>query len=388
MRIGMVCYPSYGGSGAVAAELGRHLARRGHVVHFITYEVPFRLARFEEGLFFHEVEVPPYPLFKYPPYLLALANKMVEVTRAEHLDILHVHYAIPHAASAHLAREMLAMEGERPPAVVTTLHGTDITLVGSDPSFMAMTKFMIERSDAVTAVSDALKRQTVETFGVRNEIVTIPNFVDPADYGGEPGREAPDHTVAPLRRFVGDRSEVVVAHISNFRPIKRPDVVVKVFAAASAGVRSRLVLIGEGPELPRVRELAMRLGVAQQVVCLGRQERVEELLAACDLFILPSRLEAFGLAALEAMAAGVPVVATRVGGLPEVVGEGEAGLLYEPDDLEGMAEGLRRLMTDTGLRLDFSRRARDRAFRLFSTDRIIPQYEALYERLCAGARAE
>lgn len=377
MRIGMTCYPSYGGSGAVASELGRQLARRGHTVHFITYDVPFRLSRFEENVFFHEVEVPAYPLFKYPPYLLALANKMVEVARDEKLDVLHVHYAIPHAASAYLARQVLAASGDGARvAVVTTLHGTDVTLVGSEPSFADIIAFSIDQSDGVTAVSNALRRRTMETFKTKADIRTIYNFIDPEDYRQvlEPG----------CRRCLAGREEAVVTHISNFRPVKRVDLVVRLFVAACRDLPVRLALIGDGPDVRKARREASRLGMGDRVVFLGRQERVEELLASSDAFLLPSLEESFGLAALEAMAAGVPVVATRVGGLPEVVGEeGEGGFLYATDDFEGMAAGLRRLLTDRELRADCAAKARNRAFRLFSSEIIVPQYESYYREVLA-----
>jgi len=377
VRIGITCYPSYGGSGVVASELGRHLARRGHSVHFIAYDVPFRVRSFQERVYYHEVEVPVYPLFKHPPYLLALANKMVEVARDEGLDVLHVHYAIPHAASAYLARQVLAgATGGRRPAVVTTLHGTDITLVGGEPSFAGITAFSINESDGVTAVSEDLRRRTIRTFAVKAPIATIHNFIDPADYpetavqAGRPDR---------CRRCLAESGELVVTHISNFRPVKRADLTVRLFAAAARDLEARLVLIGDGPDIHRVREEAATLGVSDRVTFLGRQERVEELLASSDVLLLPSLEESFGLAALEAMAAGTPVIASRVGGLPEVVGEGEGGFLYPPEDVRGMADGLRRLLTDQELREAVGSSGRRRAFELFSADRIVPQYERYYE---------
>jgi len=375
----MTCYPTYGGSGVVASELGRQLARRGHQVHFITYEVPFRVAQFEEGMYFHEVEIPAYPLFKHPPYLLALANKMVEVARDEKLDLLHVHYAIPHATSAILARQVFEASGAgRRLAVVTTLHGTDITLVGSEPSFADLTAYSIEQSDGVTAVSEALRRQTLETFKVKVDVKAIPNFIDPADYlEGAKG--------ADCRECLAEPGEAVVAHISNFRPVKRAELVVRVFAAASRGIPARLVLIGDGPDLVKARREAACLGVAERVVYLGQQERVEGLLASSDAFLLPSLQESFGLAALEAMAAGTPVVATRVGGLPEVVGEGEGGFLYAADDVDGMALGLRRLLEDRAFRARCGAAARDRAFRLFCSGIIVPRYENYYETVLSAA---
>jgi len=376
LRIGITCYPSYGGSGVVATELGRQLARRGHVVHFITYDVPFRLPRFQENVFFHEVETPSYPLFKHPPYLLALANKMVEVARYAELDILHVHYAIPHATSAYLAREVLEAGGDRrTPAVVTTLHGTDITLVGSEPSFSDIIAFSIDRSDGVTAVSHALRAETLKAFRVRPDIRVIHNFIDPEDYA--------DHDRCDERRCLAGPDRLVVTHISNFRPVKRVEVVVRVFAGAARDLPARLVLIGDGPDVPKARREAARLGVEDRVVFLGRQEQVAGLLAASDVFLLPSVQESFGLAALEAMAARVPVVASRVGGLPEVVGEDEGGFLYDIGDLDGMTAGLRRLLLDDELRRECGQRARERAFRLFSSERVVPEYERCYEEVLA-----
>ena len=380
MRIALTCYPTYGGSGVVASELGRQLARRGHEVHFITYDVPFRLRGFQERLYFHEVEVPAYPLFKHPPYLLALANKMVEVAQSARLDILHVHYAIPHATSAYLARQVIEASGDGPaPAVVTTLHGTDITLVGSEPSFAGITAFSIQASDGVTAVSEALRRQTLETFKVSRDIRVIHNFVDPEDYAD---------LSACWRGSLAKNGELVVAHVSNFRPVKRADVVVRVFAAACRDMPARLALIGDGPDLHKVRAEAERLGVSDKLVFLGQQEQIGELLASADVFFLPSLQESFGLAALEAMAAGVPVVATRVGGLPELVGDGDGagGFLYEVDDFDGMAQGLRTLLTDRDLRARVSARARHRALSLFSSEIIVPQYEAFYRDVLDGVR--
>jgi len=380
VRIALTCYPTYGGSGVVASELGRQLARRGHEVHFITYDVPFRLRGFQERLYFHEVEVPAYPLFKHPPYLLALANKMVEVAQSARLDILHVHYAIPHATSAYLARQVIEASGDGPvPAVVTTLHGTDITLVGSEPSFAGITAFSIQASDGVTAVSEALRRQTLETFKVSRDIRVIHNFVDPEDYAD---------LSACWRGSLAGNGELVVAHVSNFRPVKRAEVVVRVFAAACRDMPARLALIGDGPDLHKVRAEAERLGVSDKLVFLGQQERIGELLASADVFFLPSLQESFGLAALEAMAAGVPVVGTRVGGLPELVGDGDGdgGFLYEVDDFDGMAQGLRTLLTDRDLRAWVSARARRRALSLFSSEIIVPQYEAFYRDVLDGVR--
>ncbi|MDT8341333.1 MAG: N-acetyl-alpha-D-glucosaminyl L-malate synthase BshA [Longimicrobiales bacterium] len=370
MKIGITCYPTYGGSGAVATELGIKLAERGHEIHFISYAQPFRLGHFRERIFFHEVEMEHYPLFEHPPYSLALAVAMHGVATKTGLDLLHVHYAIPHAASAWLARDMLRDEGHDLP-VVTTLHGTDITLLGIHPSFHAITRFSILRSSGLTAVSRFLKEETVRDFGVPAErIDVIPNFIDPDVYhrGKEPCHR---HALAPA-------GEKVVMHVSNFRPVKRIPDVLRVFARIRREVASRLVLIGDGPERPVAQEEAERLGIADAVLFLGKHASVDELLSCADLFLLPSESESFGLSALEAMASGVPVVGSNAGGIPEVVPHGEAGYLLPVGDVEGMAEAGIGLLRDEAAWKAASAAARRVAVERFSADRVVPLYEAHY----------
>jgi len=376
MRIGITCYPSYGGSGVLATELGIQLAARGHKVHFITYEAPFRLQGYHTGITLHEVEVPSYPLFRYPPYLLALTNKMIEVARFCHLDLLHVHYAIPHATSAVMAREVLASGKGGAPRVVTTLHGTDVSLLGSDPGFADLLTWSINKSDGVTAVSAALARQTAEVMPVRRPIEVIHNFVDVAEYSRRPCRQ--------LLTDLACRGPLV-GHVSNFRSVKRPQDVVHVFAGLAKDSPAQLLLIGEGPELGPTRELADSLGLADRVHYLGRQERVAEILSCLDLFLLPSEQESFGLAALEAMACGAPVLAYDVGGLAEVIEEGQGGFLLPFGDIEGMVRRGAQLLTDPAMWQQVSEAGVARARRLFGADRIVPQYEAYYARILEGA---
>jgi N-acetyl-alpha-D-glucosaminyl L-malate synthase BshA len=329
VKIGITCYPTYGGSGAVATELGIALAGRGHEVHFITYQQPFRLPNFLPRIFFHEVEVNRYPLFEYPPYDLALAVRMHQVVRAQSLDVLHCHYAIPHATSAWIAREMLQAGGDDVP-VVTTLHGTDITIVGQDPSYHAITKFSIERSDATTAVSEYLRRETMATFGCAGcSVEVIPNFIDPAVYdrGAHP----------PALAWLVPRGRKVIMHVSNFRPVKRVRDVVQTFARINAEVPSVLFMVGDGPDRVEAEQEARTLDVHRSVHFLGKLEAVAPLLAGADLFLLPSASESFGLSALEALACGVPVVASNAGGLSEVVRDGETGALCPVGDVAGMA---------------------------------------------------
>ncbi len=374
MRIGITCHPTYGGSGAVATELGLELAARGHEIHFISYEQPFRLVGFRERVYFHEVEMDQYPLFEHPPYSLALAVSIHEVAETHGLDLVHVHYAIPHAASAWIAREMLG--GSPGPAIVTTLHGTDITLVGQHPSFQSITRFSILRSDGLTAVSRYLRDETEANFGVPGErIEVIPNFIDPNRYRRdlEPCHRA---TLAP-------QGEKIVMHVSNFRAVKRVEDVVRIFAGIRRSVTARLVMVGDGPERPRAQAAAREEGVEEDVVFLGKHTAVEELLACADLFLLPSASESFGLAALEAMACGVPVVASRVGGLPEVVDEGVTGHLLPVGDVEGMAEAGIRLLADEAAWAAASRGARSSAVERFSADRVVREYEAHYSRILA-----
>jgi N-acetyl-alpha-D-glucosaminyl L-malate synthase BshA len=379
VRIGITCYPTYGGSGAVATELGMELAKRGHEVHFISYAQPFRLPHFMEGVYFHEVEVARYPLFEYPPYSLALAASMHEVAIRRELDLLHVHYAIPHATSALLAKQMLA--GERELKIITTLHGTDITLVGQERSFWEITRYSIAQSDGITAVSEYLKHETVENFRVPAEAIeVIPNFVDPAHYD-------PERYPCVRDAFLA-KDEKLIVHISNFRPVKRLRDVIRTFAGIVREVPSRLVLIGDGPERSAAVEEARRLGVENRTVFLGKQDTVAELLGCADLFLLPSESESFGLAALEAMASGVPVVATRVGGLPEVVVDGVTGYLAPVGATEEMAHAAIRILRDPVRAKEMGRAAREIATERFGVDIVVPQYEAYYRRVLGAPAAE
>jgi N-acetyl-alpha-D-glucosaminyl L-malate synthase BshA len=354
----------------VATELGLALAELGHEVHFVAYAQPFRLVGLHERVFYHEVEMEDYPLFEHPPYTLALAVALHDAVRREGLDLLHVHYAIPHATSAWIAREMLAEEADLP--IVTTLHGTDITLVGSQPSFHSITRFSILRSQGLTAVSRYLRDETVRGFGVPEErIEVIPNFVDVKLYHRD---KKPCY-----RSAFASEGEKVLMHVSNFRPVKRVNDVVEVFARVRKQLPCKLVMVGDGPERPRALERAEELGVADAVIFLGKHVSVDELLACADLFLLPSESESFGLAALEGMACGAPVVATRVGGLPEVVPDGEAGFLMDVGDVEGMAEVAVEVLSDKSLWWKMSRAARAVAVERFSTERVVPYYERHYE---------
>lgn len=371
MKIGITCYPTYGGSGAVATELGVALAARGHDVHFIAYAQPFRLPVTSPRITFHEVTIGHYPLFQYPPYDLALAVRMHEVATQERLDVLHVHYAIPHATSAWLAKQMLAEVGRRLP-VVTTLHGTDITIVGQDPSYRAITRFSIEKSDRVTAVSDYLRDETERAFGCeRGKVQVIPNFIDPRVYS----RAASDDA---LRHQLGDGRKVLM-HISNMRPVKRVTDVVQIFAAVRREVPSVLVLIGEGPERQAAEEEAQRLDIEQDVRFLGKIDHVAPLLASADLYLLTTDRESFGLSALEAQACGVPVLGYRVGGLPEVVASGLTGHLGAVGDVVGMAHAAIDILRTESRWQAMSDAAVERAVSTFTTDRVLPRYEALYE---------
>ena len=379
LNVGIVCYASVGGSGIVATELGKALALRGHQVHFISTETPFRLGDFQEGLFFHQVMTPTYPLFREPQYLLSLANSIVQVARESSLDIIHAHYAIPHATAAFLARQVLASSREaKVPRVVTTLHGTDITLVGSDPSYSQIVAFSIEQSDAVSAVSDSLRTSTYGELGVeRRDIEVIPNFLDCSVHRRRP---RPDLR----RRFTGDDETKLVVHVSNFRPVKRIDSVVGIFDRIRQQVAARLLLVGDGPELASAYRMARERGIGHLVHGVGAQEEVVPLLSIADLFLLPSAQESFGLAALEAMACEVPVVASRVGGLPEVIEHGESGFLHPPDALDDMAASAVLLLKDETLHQRVAAEAWRRVREEFCVERVVPMYEACYRKVLEG----
>jgi N-acetyl-alpha-D-glucosaminyl L-malate synthase BshA len=374
MKIGITCYPTYGGSGAVATELGLELARRGHQVHFITYDAPFRLRGYTERVFFHQVEtrMGRYPLFDHFPYTLALASKQHEVVLRERLEVLHVHYAIPHATTAYLAREML--NGEWPLQVITTLHGTDITLVGQESSFYGITKFSIEQSNGVTAVSTYLRDETYRAFGcVSCDVRVIPNFVNLQEYRpGEPGH----------RRGLVPEGHKLITHVSNFREVKRVKDVVRVFARIRRAMPATLMMIGDGPERVDAENEARELAVSPDIRFLGRLDSVASLLQASDLFILPSQTESFGLAALEAMACGAPVVATRAGGLPEVIDDDLNGILEPVGSVEAMGRRAVELLRDPERHATMRAAAIAKA-QEFSADRIVPRYEAYYEEVLA-----
>jgi N-acetyl-alpha-D-glucosaminyl L-malate synthase BshA len=376
MKIGITCYPTYGGSGVVATELGIELAARGHEIHFITYSQPFRLTGRDTNIRYHEVPVSNYPLFEYPPYDLALATRMAEVAELHSLDLLHVHYAIPHSVSALLARQMLATRGRRLP-FITTLHGTDITLVGLDRSYLPITRFGIDESDGVTAISSHLREKTRENLGITREIEVIRNFVNCDFYTRNP------ELVAQQRPRFAKPGEHLLVHLSNFRPVKRILDVVETFARVSRALPARLLLIGDGPDRSAAEFLALRLGIGDRVDFVGKQENVNELLALSDLMLMPSEMESFGLAALEAMACRVPAVATRVGGVPELIEDGVNGLLYNVGDVDGMAAGAISILSDPAKLERMSDAARRTAQDHFCASRIIPLYESYYERILA-----
>ena len=374
MNIGIVCYASVGGSGIVATELAKCLAERGHGVHVISTDPPFRLGEYQAGLWFHRVNTPAYPLFREPQYLISLATRIVQVAREFDLDVVHAHYAVPHATAAYLAQQILRSHGGcRLPRIVTTLHGTDITLVGSDPSYAETVAFSIQESDGVTAVSESLKADTYRSLGIDRDIAVIPNFLECAVY-----RRTPQPALRA--RYCPPGCEKVVIHLSNFRPVKRPRAVVEVFAKIAARVPSRLLLVGDGPELGAAMDTARRLGVAARVDALGEQDQILPLLSIADLFLLPSEQESFGLSALEAMACEVPVVASRVGGLHEVVEDGVTGFLHPLDEIDAMAASGVRLLTDPALHRRFAAAGRRRVVEQFCADRVVPMYEACYER--------
>jgi len=376
MNIGITVYPTYGGSGIVGSELGKELAARGHTVHFISSALPTRLTELNERVRFHEVEMMSYPLFEHQPYTLALASKMAKVAETENLDLLHVHYAIPHSISAILARESLKPKRHLP--VITTLHGTDITLVGADRSYLPITRYGIVQSDGVTAISHYLKEATREIFQF-DDIEVIPNFICQTDYAR--------HPVEELRSSLASEGEPLLVHVSNFRPVKRPVDCVEILARVlKKGISTRLVMVGDGSERTNVEHRARCLGVYDKCVFVGKQPNIVDYLSAADVLLLPSEQESFGLAALEAMACEVPVIASRVGGIPEVVTDGETGFLSEMGDVEKMAEDAARLLSDTTLRREMGKRARESAVSRYRTDIVIPQYIEFYERVLKKTR--
>jgi len=369
MKIGIVLYPTYGGSGVVATELGMALAAKGHEIHFITYSQPVRLDLFADNIFYHEVVVNNYPLFDYPPYETVLAGKLVDVVKFEKLDLLHVHYAIPHASAAFLAQQILKAQGIYIP-FITTLHGTDITLVGRDSSFKPVIQYCLEMSDAVTSVSENLKRDTIEHFMIQREIHVIPNFIRLKDYTTE--------TNLALRRRYATDDEFVLCHISNFRKVKRVEDVVHIFKRINDVYPSKLLLVGDGPDRNKVEELCRSLGTCDRVIMLGKMQATHLPLSIADLFLLPSETESFGLAALEAMAAGVPVISSNTGGLPEVNEEGYSGFLADVGDIETMGNKAIELLSSAERLNSFKTQARENAER-FDMAKILPMYEALYE---------
>ncbi|MCX2746001.1 N-acetyl-alpha-D-glucosaminyl L-malate synthase BshA [Mangrovivirga sp. M17] len=369
MNIGIVCYPTYGGSGVVATELGKALAQEGHNVHFITYSQPTRLDFFNENLFYHEVDIQTYPLFQYPPYELALASKLVNVVKYENLDILHVHYAIPHASAAYMAKQILATEGINIP-VITTLHGTDITLVGKDPTYEPVVTFSINQSDGITAVSEDLKEDTYAHFNITKDIEVIPNFIDLERFK----KQKKDH----FRKAICPENEALIIHTSNFRKVKRVQDVVKIFNNIRKVVPSKLLLVGDGPERTNTESLCRELGACNDIRFLGKLDAVEEILSVADLFIMPSEKESFGLAALEAMACEVPVLSTNAGGLPELNINGVTGFTCDVGDIEAMTGKALEILDPKNLGL-FKKNALKRA-KEFEIKNILPKYESFYKR--------
>jgi len=379
MRIGITCYPTYGGSGVVATELGIELAKLGHEIHFISYSQPFRLSgRDDEGIFFHEVPVANYPLFEFPPYDLALASRMAEVAEFYNLDLLHVHYAIPHSVCALLAQQILASRGRRLP-FVTTLHGTDITLVGQDRGYLPITRHAIQESDGVTSISEYLKLKTIESFQITREIETITNFVNCDVY--QPIRD--EEARAKARAHLANPDEAILMHLSNFRPVKRAVDTVKIFARVAKEIPARLILVGDGPDRSTAEWLAHDLGIHNRVQFMGKQDRVNELLPLADLMLMPSEMESFGLAALEAMACRVPAITTRVGGIPELVEDGINGLLYEVGAVEAAASGVLSLLSDSSRLQAMRDAARRTAQTRFCSSLVVPHYVRYYQQVLA-----
>ena len=370
MKIGIVCYPTFGGSGVLATELGKALAQKGHEVHFITYQQPVRLDRFDPHIIYHEVQVPTYPLFDFPPYETALASTMVDVIKNRQLDLLHVHYAIPHASAAYMAKQILAKEGIQIP-VITTLHGTDITLVGRDKTYAPVVTFSINESDAITAVSQNLREETYKYFAITKEIEVIRNFVDVQRFSRKP--------IDAFRKAIAPNGEKLLLHASNFRKIKRVTDVVQIFANVKKEIPAKLLFVGDGPERSTAEDLSRELGVCNDILFVGKQEQMEDILAIADIFLLTSEYESFGLAALEAMAAGVPVISTDAGGLAEINIHEQTGFLSPVGDIANMSNYALRLLKDEKLLSTFRKRAHQQALQ-FDIHAVIPTYEALYER--------
>lgn len=368
MNIGIVCYPTFGGSGVLATELGKALADKGYGVHFITYQQPVRLTGFSANIFYHEVRVPTYPLFDFPPYETALASTMVDVVKNNQVDLLHVHYAIPHASAAYMARQILAYEGIEIP-FITTLHGTDITLVGKDKTYAPVVAFSINQSDAITAVSNNLKEETYANFNITKDIKVIHNFVDIQRFQRNP--------IDAFRKVIAPNGEHIILHASNFRKVKRIADVIYTFNKIRKELPAKLLLVGDGPERPMAEGLCRELGICDDARFVGKQQEMEEIYPIADLFLLPSEYESFGLSALEAMAAGTPVIATRTGGLPEIIIDGENGFLSEVGDVEDMARNARLILGNKLTLEDFSKKAKDQAAR-FAIGNIVPSYEELY----------
>lgn len=371
MKIGIVCYPTFGGSGVIATELGISLAEKGHEVHFITYNQPARLEHFHANTYYHEVSVLKYDLFQYPPYEVALSSKIVDVTLNENLDILHVHYAIPHASAAYMARQMLKEKGVNIP-FITTLHGTDITLVGKDPSFAPAVAFSINQSDGVTTVSESLRKDTLAEFDIKKNIKVIPNFIDFKRFR----KVDMDH----FKKAICPNGEKLLIHVSNFRSVKRVHDIIRMFDQVRKQIPAKLLLVGDGPDRFSAEQLCRELGVCNDIRFLGKQHAVEDLLAVSDLFVLPSESESFGLAALEAMACELPVVATGSGGIPEVIDHGQSGLLCAVGDIDQLAINTLEILKDPAVHLAYKEEAIKKA-KTFSIDRILPLYEAYYEEI-------
>ncbi|MES2558473.1 MAG: N-acetyl-alpha-D-glucosaminyl L-malate synthase BshA [Bacteroidota bacterium] len=377
MKIGIVCYPTYGGSGVVATELGKALSMRGHQVHFISYKQPARLDFFTGNIFFHEVYVSHYPLFDFPPYETALTSRLVDVVKFEKLDVLHVHYAIPHASAAVMAKHILATEGIHIP-IVTTLHGTDITLVGKDKSFEPVVSYSLNQSNGVTAVSESLKQDTYEHFKVSRDIAVIPNFIDFDRFS----KQAKEH----FKKAVSPNGEKIIVHTSNFRKVKRVEDVVRVFGKVREKMNVKLLLVGDGPERQNIEQLCRDLNLCEGISFLGKQDAVEEVLSIGDLFIMPSETESFGLAALEAMACEVPVVSSNAGGIPELNIDGKTGFMCNVGDVDTMAEKALYILSDEERLKTFKHNARQRALE-FHIDKIVPLYEQMYQEVIAGTLA-